>query len=97
MVDRLIAWFFYATAYACGAAAGLIVLVGFIDWLQTGSWSGVNLLEICYDARVVKAHWFLEHRWGGWVRDFLRATPLSVVLLAFAPLVYVLAARIERR
>ncbi len=97
MTDRVIACFFYATAYAFGIAAALIMLGGFIDYLQTGHWSGVNLLELGYDTHVIKARWFLEHRWSWWIRDVLRVIPLSVALIVSAPLVWLIAARVEQR
>ncbi len=53
MMDRAFAWFFYGTAYFFGIAATLILLAGFMDYLQSGHWSDMSLLELGYDSYLV--------------------------------------------
>ena len=97
MIDRAIAWFLFCTAYIFGIAAALILLAGFIEYLQSGHWTDVSLLEVGYDAYLIKARWFLDHRWSWWIHDVLNVIPLSVALIVSAPLLWLLATRLEQR
>ena len=96
-MDRMFAWLFYVTAYFFGVAATLILLAGFMDYLQSGHWNDMSLLELGYDSYLIKARWFLDHRWSWWIHDVLNAIPLSVALIVTAPMFWLLAARIDRR
>ena len=97
VADRLISLLFFGIAYACGVAAVLMLLAGFIDWLQTGRWHDLSVLELAYNAHVVKARWFLEYRWSWWIHDMLQWIPLYALLLVVAPLAWVCGAWAARR
>lgn len=97
MADRLISLLFFGAAYICGVGAMLILFVGFIDWLQTGSWSNLSVLEFGYNSHLLKARWFLDHRWSWWMHDVLHWIPVYGVLLGFAPMAWVFGAWMGRR
>lgn len=97
MADRLISLMLFGTAYLCGVAAMLILFVGFVDWLQTGRWAELSLLELGYNAQLLKARWFLEHRWSWWLHDVLQWVPVYAALLCAAPLAWVCGAWMARR
>jgi hypothetical protein len=97
MTDRLLSLLFFGVAYCCGVAAMLILFVGFIDWLQTGSWSNLSVLELGYNAQLLKARWFLDHQWSWWMHDVLQWTPLYAFLLGLAPLAWLSGAWMARR
>ena len=97
VTDRLISLLFFGIAYACGVAAALMLLAGFIDWLQTGRWHDLSVLELAYNSHLIKARWFLEYRWSWWIHDVLQWVPLYGLLLAVAPLSWVCGAWAARR
>ena len=97
MADRLISLLLFGTAYLCGVAAMLILFVGFVDWLQSGSWTDLTVLELGYNAHLIKARWFLEHQWSWWLHDFLQWIPVYAALLSLAPLAWLSGAWTARR
>ena len=97
MTDRLLSLLLFGIAYLSGVAAMLILFVGFIDWLQTGSWSNLSVLEFGYNAHLLKARWFLDHRWSWWMHDVLQWIPVYAFLLGFAPLAWLFGAWMARR
>jgi hypothetical protein len=97
MADRMISLTFYGLACLCGIAAVLILLVGFVDWLQTERWTNLSVLEFGYDAHLIRARWFINNRWSWWLHDLMHLIPLYVFLLALAPLSWVVGAWFGRR
>ncbi len=97
MADRLLSLLLFGAAYVSGVTAVLILFVGFIDWLQTGSWSNLSVLEFGYNAHFLKARWFLDNQWSWWMHDMLRWMPVYALLLGFAPFAWVSGAWMARR
>ena len=97
MTDRLISLLFFGIAYLSGVAALLILFIGFVDWLQTGSWNNLSVLELGYNTHMLKARWFLDHRWSWWMHDVLHLIPVYAFLLGFAPIAWIFGAWMARR
>lgn len=97
MTDRLLSLLLFGLAYTCGVAAALLLLAGFIDYLQTGRWHAQSVLDLGYSSHVIKARWFLEYRWSWWIHDVLQWLPLYAFLLLMAPLWWVGGAWAARR
>ena len=76
---------------------GFILLVGFVDWLQTERWTNLSVLEFGYDTHLIRARWFINNRWSWWLHDLLHLIPLYAFLLALAPLSWVAGAWFNRR
>ena len=74
-----------------------MLLLGFIEWLQTGRWHTTSVLQAAYDARLVRARWFLSVDWGWRLHEVLYRIPLLIVLIGLAPLSWALGLRFARR
>ncbi|MEZ5559952.1 MAG: hypothetical protein R3E86_15575 [Pseudomonadales bacterium] len=90
-------WILYTAALACGCGAALLVLFGFIEWLQTSRWPALSLLQAAYDLRLLRARWFLANEWTWPLHDVLAQIPVSLSLLALAPLFWWVATRLAHR
>ena len=86
MPDRIVSLIFYVAALILGGVLGVILLSGFIEWLQTGEWHTRSLLRAAYDAHFIRARWFLSGDWGWRVHEVLDHIPLLAVLGALIPL-----------
>lgn len=96
-MDRWIAYALMTLAIGCGCAAVLLVLGAFVEYLQAGRWPARSLLDVAYELRLVRARWFLANHWSWPLRDALDAVPVTVALLALAPVSWWLGGRLGRR
>lgn len=97
VMDRTLAVLLRTLALGCGCIAVLLALAGFIDFLISGRWPDQSLLRFGYDAELLRGSDFLAHEWGLTVRNLLAAVPASLVLLAAAPLCWMLGGHFANR
>ena len=84
-MDRPISTLLFLTALGCLIGAALLLLGGFIEYLQVGFWRSPTLLQAAYDSRLVDARWFLANPWSWWIHDLLDDIPAFAALLALGP------------
>ena len=77
--------------------AALMLLFGFIEWLQTGRWESISVLRAGYDLHVLRASWFLRVDWGWRVHEMLDHVPLLAFLLTAAPVAWAAGTYFARR
>ena len=87
----------FATALISFSSAVLLLLNGFIEYLQNGAWHSVSLLQLGYDSHLIKARWFLAHEWSWWLHDLLQFVPVHAALILLAPLAWWISISIDRR
>jgi hypothetical protein len=96
-LDRILSLTFFALALACGCAAAILALSGFIDFLIHGHWPDGSVLRLAYDSRLLRARWFLANDWGMPVRDVLARVPAALLAAGLAPLSWWLGNLFARR
>ena len=96
-MGRLTSITLFTIALLSFSGAVLLLLNGFIDYLQTDRWHSLSLLQLGYDYHLIRARWFLSHEWSGWLQDLLRHIPVYAALIGVAPLAWWLSLRIDRR
>ncbi|MEQ8860547.1 MAG: hypothetical protein RIC56_18045 [Pseudomonadales bacterium] len=84
-MDRLFAPLLRVLALSCGGIAAVLVLAGFIQFLQTERWPDQSLLRIGYDSGLLQARWFLAGDWAMTLREGLARMPTALALLLLAP------------
>ncbi len=87
----------YATTLSAICVALVMLFAGFIEYLQIGRWDTPSLLEIGYEAHLIKARWFVAHQWSWWIHDVLERVPVALFLLGVAPLFWWVGNRLGRR
>jgi hypothetical protein len=97
VMDRLLSLGLFGIAIVSIGGAGLMLLNGFIEYLQSGSWTATSVLQFGYDTYVVRARWFLANDWSWWIHDMLGAVPLYAALLGIAPIAWWLSNRFSER
>jgi hypothetical protein len=97
VMDRALSVSLFAVAVLCFGGAVLLLLNGFIEYLQAGSWKATSLLQFCYDAHLIRARWFLANDWSWWIHDALKAVPGYAVLLVLSPAAWWLSGVVSRR
>ena len=97
VMDRTVSTTLFVVAIGCFAGAALLLINGFVDFLQTGRWASSSLLQIGYDLSLIRARWFLANQWSWWIHDLLALIPTYVALLFAAPLCWWLSGRIGGR
>jgi hypothetical protein len=97
MKDRLLAIIFLGLALLLFSAVVVGLLVGLIEWLQSGYWPSISLLEAAYDTGLVRARWFITVDWGWRLHEWLDAVPLSAAAIVFAPLFWWIGLVFARR
>ena len=85
-MDRFLSTFFFLLALAAIVGAVLLLLGGFLEYLQVGRWRLESLLDAAYDLNLVRSRWFLTSDAANMVRVALRSVPIFAALLAIAPL-----------
>jgi len=96
-MDRLFSLVLFAAAIASFGGAVLLLLNGFIEYLQAGSWHATSLLQFGYDTMLIRARWFLANEWSWWIHDALAVVPTYLALIAVAPLCWWLSTRFGQR
>ncbi|MCB1685982.1 MAG: hypothetical protein KDI31_15915 [Pseudomonadales bacterium] len=96
-MDRLFSSALFGLALICFSLAFLLLLNDFVVYLQTGRWQTLSLLQFGYDSSLLRARWFLSHRWGLQLHDVLAQIPVPAVLLCVSPLAWWASGRFERR
>ena len=96
-MDRLVSTTLFAIAILCLGGAGVLLLNGFIEYLQSGSWKSTSLLQLGYESHVVRARWFLRHDWSWWIHDLLEVVPTYAALLGIAPVSWWLSRLVAAR
>jgi hypothetical protein len=96
-MDRLLASLLFACALLCIVGAGLLLLEGFISYLQTDRWRTISLLQAGYDAHLLRPRWFLLHDWSEPAHRALGAVPLFAALLVIAPMAWWSSNRLDSR
>jgi hypothetical protein len=96
-MDRTLSTVLFLVALGSLGGAGVILVNGFLEYLQTGGWSAASLLQIGYDTHVIRARWFLANDWSWWLHDLLEMIPSYVALLAVAPCAWWLSTRFGER
>ncbi len=96
MLLRFSMYLLYTTALAAGIGCALILLDQFVTWLQTDTWPRLNLLNIAIDWHLIPRGWVRFPEIADMVFTVLRATPVSLALLAIAPLLWWLGNRVKR-
>ena len=97
MKDRLLAISFFGLALLLFSAVVVGLLVGLIEWLQSGHWPSISLLEAAYDTGLVRARWFVTVEWGWRLHEWLDMVPLSVAAIVIAPLFWRIGLIFARR
>jgi len=96
-MDRIIATTFFWAALAAAGSTLLMLLNGFIEYLQAGAWHATSLLQFGYDTGLIQACWFLANDWSWWIHDAFSWTPIYALLLGVAPVLWWLSSRIGGR
>ena len=96
-MDRFIATALFGAALLAGGSAFLMLLNGFIEYLQVGAWHATSVLQFGYDTGLIQARWFLANDWSWWIHDALSWTPTYALLLGVTPLLWWLSSRIGGR
>lgn len=97
MADRITSLVFFSTALVLGGVLGIILLAGFIEWLQTGDWHTRSVLRAAYDARLIRARWFLSVDWGWRIHEVLDHIPVLALLGALIPVSWAVGVYFDRR
>ena len=87
-MDKFIANLLFVASLVAGAVAVLLLINGFVEWLQTERWQSVSVLEFGYDTHLIKARWFIAHRWSWWLHDVLEVVPVYAALIGFVPVAW---------
>jgi len=96
-MDRAIAVALFVIAMLCFGGTVLLLLNGFVEYLQTDRWESLSLLQLGYDTHVLRARWFLANDWSWWIHDVLEKIPAYAALMAGAPLAWWLSGVIGER
>jgi hypothetical protein len=96
-MDRFLSTTLFLLALAALAGAVLLLLGGFLEYLQVGRWRQGTLLDAAYDLNLVRSRWFLTSELANSLRSVLQKVPLFAALLAFAPLAWWLSRRLGSR
>jgi hypothetical protein len=96
-MDRFLSIALFAAAFLSFGGASLLLLNGFIEYLQTGSWTATSLLQTGYDSYLIRARWFLANQWSWWIHDVLEVIPTYAALLGIAPVCWWLSQRLDQR
>ena len=96
-MDRALSIALFLLALGSLGGAGLMLLNGFLEYLQVGHWSATSLLQAGYDTHLIKARWFLAHEWSWWLHDLLEAIPTYAALLVVTPVAWWLSTRFRER
>lgn len=96
-MDRIVSTLLFAIAVLCLVGAGVLLLNGFIEYLQSGSWKTVSVLQLGYESHVIRARWFLRHDWSWWIHDVLEVIPTYGALLGLAPVCWWLSRLLAAR
>lgn len=97
MLTRTLTVLFFSSALAALATGLVMLLLGWIDWLQAGRWHALSLLQLGYDTGVLEARWFLSASWRWPIHDALAEIPVAFVLLALAPMCWWIGRRLASR
>ena len=97
IMGRITSIALFATALISFSSAVLLLLNGFIEYLQTGTWHSLSLLQLGYDSHLIKARWFLSYEWSWWLHDLLQFVPVYAALILLAPLAWWISLGIDRR
>jgi hypothetical protein len=97
MLDRTFSLTLHTIALVAGAAAAVLFLAGFIEYLQSGRWPEHSLLRLGYEWRLLRPRWFLAHPWGLYAHGLLAAIHVGWLLVGVAPLAWWLGGRFARR
>ncbi len=95
-MDRLISLVLFLLALGAGSIAVVLVLAGFIEFLQSGRWPDQSLLRLGYDSGLLRARWFLAHDWAMILRNLLAGVPAAVALAALVPPCWWLSGRLAQ-
>ena len=96
-MDRFLSTFFFLLALAALVGAALLLLGGFLEYLQEGRWRLESLLDAAYDLNLVSSRWFLTSEVASAVRLALRSVPTFAALLALAPVAWWLSRALGSR
>jgi len=96
VMDRLLANLLFALSLAAICGAVMLLLGGFVEYLQSDAWRSISVLQFGYDTHLIRAQWFLAHDWSWGIHDVLEAIPLYAALLGFAPVSWWLSGRVAR-
>ncbi len=96
-MDRFLAIALFTVALLSLAGGTLLVLNGFIEYLQLGRWRLDSLLDVGYDLRLIDSRWFLASEPGVLIRRALAFVPAFAALLALGPVAWWLANRFGAR
>jgi hypothetical protein len=97
MTDRFFTASFYVISLGLAGGAALFFIIGFVEYLQVGRWPAHSLLQLAYDADLIRARWFLANQWSWPVHDVLAKIPVTLAMLSVAPLFWWLGGIFGRR
>lgn len=96
-MDRIVSTVLFAAAVLSLGGAGVLLLNGFVEYLQSGSWTATSLLELGYNTHLIRARWFLSYEWSWGVHDVLAIIPIYAALLGAAPVCWWLSRQLGQR
>jgi hypothetical protein len=96
MLRRASVYLTYTTAAAAGIGSVLMLIGEFVDWLQGHPRTGVTLLRLALEYRLIPRDWPRYPELANAVFTVLHAIPLTVCLLVLCPLLWALAVRLQR-
>ena len=96
-MDRFFAVALFAIALLSLAGGVLLMLNGFIEYLQLGRWRLVSLLDVGYELRLLDSRWFLASEPGALIRRGLSVVPAFAALLVLGPCAWWLGNRFGAR
>lgn len=96
-MDRMVSTVLFAVAVLSLGGAGVLLLNGFVEYLQSGAWTATSLLELGYNTHLIRARWFLSYEWSWGIHDALAIIPIYGALLGAAPICWWLSRQLGQR
>ncbi|MEM8765915.1 MAG: hypothetical protein AAGE43_00605 [Pseudomonadota bacterium] len=96
-MDRFLTIALFTIALLSLAGGALLVLNGFLEYLQLGRWRLDSLLDVGYNLKLLDSRWFLASEPAALLRRGLAMVPAFAALLVLGPVAWWLANRFGAR